>query len=94
MFGKKTDPPENKYKTVGTAKACQKCGCLVLTEKLKTVRVRGVRSAGFDYYCTRCKPPYDEIMYGNDIGECNYFRSIPASLVQVTKGGKEIKPKK
>ena len=94
MFGKKADPPESKYETADTAKACLECGCIVLTEKMKTVRVNGTWSPRADYYCTRCKPPYDEIEYNRDTGGCRYFRSIPASLVQVTEDGKEVKPKK
>ncbi len=99
MFGKKSDPVmtyeqvQNKYLGKETTKSCTDCGCIVVIEKLKQVKYFGRSGHTPDYYCNRCKPPYDEVWYCIG-GKVMYFQNIPEHLVEVTEGGKKIVEKK
>ena len=94
MFGKKSDPVmtykqvQNKYFEKEATKSCTDCGCIVLSSKLKEVKYLG-GSGPKVFYCSRCKPHYDEVWYCAD-GKVKYFQRVPEHLVEVTEEGKKI----
>ena len=94
MFGKMFNPVptykpvQTKYLEKEPTKSCTDCGCIVVIEKLKQVKYFGRSGHTPDYYCNRCKPPYDEVWYCIG-GEVMYFQNIPEHQVEVTEGGKE-----
>lgn len=52
--------------------SCYGCGCLIYKGYGKQVSV--VNSfGGFEHFCGRCKPEYDEIEYGR--GEPRYYKN-------------------
>lgn len=80
--------------------ACVTCGCIVLKSKVHKVRHSGgsyMDAEGrvthyiyddYNYCCSRCKPPYDEVQHLNVL---HYYLTIPAKRIEVDEKGKEIK---
>ena len=88
MFGRKSDSAEMKIENEETAKACDTCGCVVLTAKLKIIRDYTRFETTAVYYCGRCKPPYDMVSFGKET--LIYQRRVPEHYIFVTKEGSEI----
>ena len=87
-------------KTVEPTEApCMDCGCLVRRGKLHKVINSGgayIEGSTFfrttyncdEYYCSRCKPPYDEVHH---LERKYYYRIVPETRIEVDVKGKAIK---
>jgi len=65
---------------------CKRCGCLIRKDTAK--KVENLDSITVNYYCSKCKPPYDEVCYGR------YFKKIAETEIEVDEKGKPIKRRK
>lgn len=76
--------------------SCEGCKCILKNEDAYKVLYCGFFQANF-YYCNRCKPNYDKVVYQYDFPSSGRMKTVKRYYVtreiEVDENGKEVKKK-
>lgn len=93
LFFKKKIIEDGDILKKSALESCQRCKCLMMRSSAKVVIGLGSFGSTETYYCHRCKPAYDKVVYGHSYGNMK-STNVYYAMVEVNKDGNQVMAKK